>query len=217
MRPERLSGWLRGNWVIGNWVIDSFENNSRRDAGLKITRAETQGRRGFFIDGVELLFMLSPHKMKKIFLFVLVALLLFWPVKGVVAHAELRAAVPAPGASLSEQPEEIRLMFSEAVGPGSTITLFGEGFREIGGLTAEVDPERPEVLVTAVPELEAGNYSVQWMVLSLDGHPASGSYSFAVSAEAEGGFPVVVWGGVVVAAVVVLGVGAWVVRRRSFR
>jgi hypothetical protein len=27
---------------------------------LKISRAETQGRRGFFIDGVELLFMSSP-------------------------------------------------------------------------------------------------------------------------------------------------------------
>jgi hypothetical protein len=123
--------------------------------------------------------------MKKYAPILLISLLLFFAVGRVLAHTELRSAVPAPGASLIEQPEEIRLTFSEAVGPGSIVTLFGERFREIEGLETSVDPDTPEQLVTAVPQLEPGTYSVQWVALSLDGHPASGSYSFAVLEEAQ--------------------------------
>lgn len=151
--------------------------------------------------------------MKKTLLLFLVSMLSLLLVGRVAAHAELRSAVPAPGATLAEQPEEIRLTFNEAVGPGSTIMLYGAGFREIKGLEAYGDPDRPEQLVTAVPELEPGNYSVSWVVISLDGHPASGSYSFAVSAAAERGVPVVVWGGLA-AAVVALGLGGWWVRKK---
>ena len=140
--------------------------------------------------------------MKRYFLVFAVFGLLFLVVGGVAAHAELRSAVPAPGESLTEQPGKIRLTFSEAVRPGSTITLFGEGFREIGGVEARVDPEQADVLVAVVPELAAGTYSVNWLVVSVDGHPASGSYTFGVLAEAEGdGVSLVFWGGVVVVAI----------------
>jgi methionine-rich copper-binding protein CopC len=130
------------------------------------------------------------------------------------AHAELRSAVPAPGESLSQQPEELRLTFSEAVGPGSTITLFGEGFREVEGLEARVDEEQEDVLVTAVPHLTAGTYSVNWTVLSLDGHPAAGSYTFAFSPEPgiEKSYVIGVILGTITA-VIVLALGAWRIRR----
>ncbi|MFZ0547478.1 MAG: copper resistance CopC family protein [Candidatus Promineifilaceae bacterium] len=151
--------------------------------------------------------------MKKLFLFVLILLLVLWPAKRLLAHAQLLAAVPAPGSTLTEQPEEIRLTFNEAIGPGSSVTLYAEGFQEVAGVTSAVDPDAGEQLVAAVPRLDAGTYSVQWVALSKDGHPAGGSYSFAVSEAAVAGFPVVVVVGII-AAVVVLGLGVWVIKRR---
>jgi methionine-rich copper-binding protein CopC len=128
------------------------------------------------------------------------------------AHAELRSAVPEPGSSLNEQPEEIRLTFSEAVGPGSTITVFGEGFREVEGLEAQVDPEQAAVLVAALPDLAPETYSVNWLVLSTDGHPASGSYTFAVLPGAERGYIAGVLIGTVAAAVL-FGLAIWLLKR----
>lgn len=114
-------------------------------------------------------------------LMITIGTILALPANRLLAHAELRSAVPAPGQNLTKQPEEIRLTFSEEVGPGSTITLYAEGFREITGTAASPDPEHPEQLVTAVPNLDPGVYAVQWLVLSTDGHPASGSYTFQLS------------------------------------
>ncbi len=125
-----------------------------------------------------------------------------------MAHAELLSAVPAPGQNLDKQPGELRLTFSEEVGPGSTITLFGEGFQEIDGLAATVDVDERAQLVTAVPALEPGTYSVNWLVISTDGHPASGSYTFGVLPEAATNFPVAM-GLVVAATVILLGAGIW--------
>jgi methionine-rich copper-binding protein CopC len=147
--------------------------------------------------------LIVPFK-KKYFRLLLIFLILLLPV-GAAAHAELKSAVPSPGARLSEQPEEIRLTFSEEVGQGSSITLFGEGFREVEGLEAVVDGERPADLIAAVPELAPGTYSVNWRVLSTDVHPAAGSYTFAFLPETERGFPI---GIVALAAAVVLGLGA---------
>jgi methionine-rich copper-binding protein CopC len=148
---------------------------------------------------------------------VLVLVLLLLPAGGLLAHAELQTAVPAPGESLREQPEEIRLTFNEAVGPGSSITIFGVGFEEISGTAAKVDEDNVNQLVTAVPRLEPATYSVQWLEISLDGHPASGSYSFGVSAEAarkgvvNSGLILVVGLGMVV----VIGSGAFIFSRRN--
>jgi methionine-rich copper-binding protein CopC len=152
------------------------------------------------------------HFMKtRLLLTTLISLLAF--AGRAAAHAELRSAVPAPGESLSQQPEELRLTFSEAVGPGSTITLFGEGFREVEGLEARVDEEQEDVLVTAVPHLTAGTYSVNWTVLSLDGHPAAGSYTFAVLPEAERTTPAYLWPALTIAALA-LGLGSLWLRRK---
>ena len=122
-------------------------------------------------------------KIKSRFAPVLALLILAASAVMVAAHAELIDAQPAPGAELAESPAEIRLTFSEAIGPQSEILLFGEGFQAISGVEAQNDPNDPAVIFATLPALDSDNYTVQWTAMSDDGHEISGTYSFSVGAE----------------------------------
>ncbi|MBK8901163.1 MAG: copper resistance protein CopC [Anaerolineaceae bacterium] len=97
----------------------------------------------------------------------------------VVAHAELVSASPAPGSSVQAL-TEIRLEFSEPVAADSRIELL-QNFVAAADLTPTIDPANANMLVTAVPPLADGVYTVQWTVTSVDGHPISGSYSLGIN------------------------------------
>lgn len=97
----------------------------------------------------------------------------------VLAHAELVSASPAPGSSVLAL-TEIRLVFSEPVGNDARIDLM-QDFVSAAELTPTIDPTDPNVLVTAVPPLANGIYTVQWTITSTDGHPISGSYSLGIN------------------------------------
>ena len=97
----------------------------------------------------------------------------------VLAHAELVSASPAPGSSVQAL-TEIRLEFSEPVGDNARIDLM-QDFVPAAELAPTIDPANPTVLVTAVPPLADGVYTVQWAVTSADGHPISGSYSLGIN------------------------------------
>ena len=98
------------------------------------------------------------------------------------AHAELVSAYPAPGATLDATPAEIRLTFSERIGLGSQIKLFGPQFRAVAGVQSGPDPAAPEQLRAFPPQLPPNIYTVEWSAVSADGHEVSGSYAFAVTA-----------------------------------
>jgi hypothetical protein len=98
------------------------------------------------------------------------------------AHADLLAAMPAPGSLVSNPVGQIQLTFSEPVAAESEILLFGDDFQPVAGVVAQLDSADPAMMVAAVPELEAGMYTVQWTAVSSDGHSISGSYAFRVSA-----------------------------------
>lgn len=100
------------------------------------------------------------------------------------AHTELTQSDPAPGAQLAESPAEIRLTFSEPAGARSQIVLLAEGFQAVAGVTARMDPARPEQVYAPLPPLAPGDYTVQWSATAEDGHEISGSYSFSVAATA---------------------------------
>lgn len=97
----------------------------------------------------------------------------------VLAHAELISATPAPGSSV-ETLKEIRLVFSEPIMPGGQIELL-QDFMAAAELQPVVDPNDATVLVTAVPPLPDGVYTVQWTVTSADSHPISGSFSLGIN------------------------------------
>ena len=96
-----------------------------------------------------------------------------------LAHAELLSATPTPGSSL-ETLTEIRLTFTEPIAANGQIELL-QDFVSAAKLQPMIDPGDPTILVTAVPTLPDGVYTVQWSVSSADGHPISGSYSLGLN------------------------------------
>lgn len=106
--------------------------------------------------------------------------LLFTPSATVFAHAELLAASPAPGAQLAALPSEMRLVFSEPVSAGSTFLLMTADFRAIP-LPVYTPPDAPNtLLVDNLPSLAPDIYTVQWLIISSDGHSQTGSYQFGL-------------------------------------
>ena len=130
------------------------------------------------------------------------------------AHAELISAYPAPGARLAATPDEIRLTFSERIGSGSSIQLFGPQFRTVVGVRSGPDPATPDLLRGFPPALMPDIYTVEWNAVSLDGHTVSGSYAFEVLAAPAPRAPAWLWlAGWLAVAVAALG-GIWGVARR---
>jgi copper transport protein len=99
------------------------------------------------------------------------------------AHAELVNIYPANGAQLTRPPTEVRMTFTESV------NLVGDGIRLIDHIGAAVptpDPTADGRTVTwPMPaDLPEGPYVVTWRVVSSDGHPVSGAFSFGVGTAA---------------------------------
>jgi copper resistance protein C len=100
-----------------------------------------------------------------------------------LAHAHLKSAAPADGATLHTSPSEISLGFTEGLEPAfSTITVTGES----GDLTTTLPPvlgndDATTLSVAPTASLPPDTYTVRWHVLSRDGHPSSGSYQFRVA------------------------------------
>lgn len=112
-----------------------------------------------------------------------------WAANTVLAHSDLVAAEPEPGAQLADSPAEIRLTFSEPVTEGSRIVVLGENFAQVEGLVPQFNPAIPEQVYTPLPPLAPGVYTVQWAATSDDGHEVSGTYSFSVGLTTPGAAP----------------------------
>lgn len=110
---------------------------------------------------------------------VALAAVLFGPVGAASAHDELVATDPAAGAVLTEVPEALTLSFSAELlpEPGATeVRVTDEG----GTALADGAPVIAGTTVTQTVLPGTGAYTVLWRVVSSDGHPISGEYSFTV-------------------------------------
>jgi copper transport protein len=99
------------------------------------------------------------------------------------AHAELVNTTPANGAQLTRPPTEVKMTFTESV------NLLHDGIRLIDGRGAVVPTPDPTVeggtVIWPMPaSLPAGAYVVTFRVVSADGHPISGAFSFGVGTAA---------------------------------
>lgn len=97
-------------------------------------------------------------------------------------HAELVASEPAANASLPTAPDTLGLEFSEAIDPATaSVRLLDAQQHEVNGLgelTANAAATHAEI---ALPELEAGVYTVDYTVVSaVDGHVTAGIFAFLV-------------------------------------
>jgi methionine-rich copper-binding protein CopC len=99
-------------------------------------------------------------------------------------HFALSRSVPAADATVTS-PAEVRLWFTEAAAAGSvTIRLVNPGGQPVTTGATDVAEDDARVYHVAVPtKLAAGAYTVSWRGVGSDGHPVSGDFKFAVSAE----------------------------------
>jgi methionine-rich copper-binding protein CopC len=109
----------------------------------------------------------------------LVALLALAPAAA-GAHAFLVKSSPARRAALAPPPARIDLWFNERLEPAySTVTVW-KGETRVDGQDARVAADDPKRLTVSLPPLAAGEYTVRFRVLSVDGHVVESSYPFTV-------------------------------------
>ena len=101
-------------------------------------------------------------------------------------HTDLKSSTPADKARLATIPKSLRLTFTEAPELALThVKLLAAGSKAValGPLTVS---EKDKATVTAAinGSLVAGIYTVQWETAGEDGHPADGTFTFAVTPEA---------------------------------
>lgn len=104
-----------------------------------------------------------------------------WP-QSAAAHDSLVDSDPAADSTVETLPEELTLTFSAALigGEGTTAVeiLDADGNSVIDG-----EPTVDGAMVTQqlTTEAAAGEYIVEWRVVSSDGHPTDGEFSFTVT------------------------------------
>jgi copper transport protein len=99
------------------------------------------------------------------------------------AHASLRDPSPGYRERLESAPAAVVLRFDQAVTafPDSIVVLNARG-QILSDQTASGADDR--VVLAPVRSLPRGAYTVRWHVLSADGHPVSGVYTFGVQVAA---------------------------------
>ncbi|OZI40485.1 hypothetical protein CEG14_01580 [Bordetella genomosp. 1] len=97
------------------------------------------------------------------------------------AHAHLKQSTPAAG-SAAASPAAISATFTEGLEPAfSTLAVTGADGRAVDLGKAAPAPGDDKTLVLPVRQaLPAGAYTVQWQVLSKDGHKTRGDWKFTV-------------------------------------
>jgi copper transport protein len=106
------------------------------------------------------------------------------------AHAALLRTTPSNGEVLKTAPHKIALEFSEPLEPDLIgLKLYGWNGEEIKIKGPKLTPGNASQMYAEVPGLSEGTYTVAWSVVSEDGHPVKGSYSFSIGKMTPGKIP----------------------------
>jgi copper transport protein len=103
------------------------------------------------------------------------------------AHANLQATTPRDGQIVQKSPGEITLEFSEQLEEGLIdLKLYDGNGRQIALAGPNLAAGDAAQMRAKLPELPDGTYTVVWSVVSEDGHPVNGSFSFSVGRTVSG-------------------------------
>ena len=98
------------------------------------------------------------------------------------AHAALLRTSPQASVTVNHPPKQVAMTFSEAVEPRfATVSVTDPQANQVtSGHPARSEAD-PDTLVTPLkPDLPQGWYLVYWRVISADGHPVKGAFTFAI-------------------------------------
>ena len=123
--------------------------------------------------------------MKRVALLVLAAAAALALPAAAWAHAALLRTDPVASRTINKAPTEVRLTYSEPVEPRFAIVSVtdAQGSQVTAGDPASV-PGQPQTLVTPLRNVPEGWYLVFWRVISADGHPVRGAFTFAIGPNA---------------------------------
>ncbi|GGL21209.1 copper resistance CopC family protein [Mangrovihabitans endophyticus] len=95
------------------------------------------------------------------------------------AHNSLTSASPKPDATVTSVPSTVKLTFLQSLNPEFTTIVVSDAAKH------PVTSEKPAVdsnvgTLALPPDMADGVYTVAYRVVSKDGHPVQGSYSFTL-------------------------------------
>lgn len=116
--------------------------------------------------------------LNKVSLFTL--LILFAFINAVSAHTHVKSTSPQNGEVIKEQLKEITITFEGKIEEGSTFTVKNANGQsvEVNNITVNENIIKGQLS----NPLENGEYKVDWIAISEDGHQMEESFSFAVDA-----------------------------------
>ena len=97
------------------------------------------------------------------------------------AHAALLRTEPVASRTINTAPPAVRLTYTEPVEPRfAIVSVTDAAGRQLTSGSPERAPGSPQTLVTRLHHTPQGWYLVFWRVISADGHPVRGAFTFAV-------------------------------------
>jgi copper transport protein len=105
------------------------------------------------------------------------ALVLVAPASPLAAHAVLLSTSPPPGALLEEAPAEVTVTFNEVVAAEADSIVVIDA---AGTVVSEPAEGRGSTVTAALDPDTTGWHAVSWWVVSADGHPISGAWTFRI-------------------------------------
>jgi copper transport protein len=97
------------------------------------------------------------------------------------AHAYLVRTVPSASGTVDTPPAQVSLTYSEPVEPRFAIVSVSDaGGHQVTSGRPQRSPADADTLVVPLQRVPEGWYLVYWRVISVDGHPVRGAFTFAV-------------------------------------
>jgi copper transport protein len=108
-------------------------------------------------------------------------LFLLVPAPAAWAHAALLRTSPQASVTVNGSPAQVTLTYDEAVEPRfAVVSVTNAAGRQQTSGSPAASPSDPATLDVPVNKLAPGWYLVYWRVISADGHPVRGAFTFAV-------------------------------------